>query len=352
MAVRKFNWENIPATSLESDVNLKNEWDRLNNNYANHPFLASQAVIAALNSFSKGGERLLIAFENNQRVAMFLMAPLGKFQWQTFQPSQMPLGVWVAAEHVPLEDLVRSLLRGPLGFCIALSITQVDPLIARRGPCSPDGLSIDYIETGWIEIEGSFSDYWDARGKNLRQNMRKQRAKLLLENAELRLKVLRQPNEMAPAVVQFAKLESQGWKAKIGTAIHPNTPQGRFYQALLEQASLSGEAVVYQYLMGDAVVAMNLCLLRHGTLVVLKTSYDESIKSYSPAFLLREAELQLFFKERQIKRVEYFGRLMDWHTKFTTQKRTLHHLTIYRWPLLKKISEIRQIKKSQALEAP
>jgi hypothetical protein len=82
--------------------------------------------------------------------------------------------------------------------------------------------------------------------------------------------------------------------------------------------------------------------------VVLKTCYDESIKSYSPASLLREAELQLFFKEGLIKRIEYFGRMMDWHSKLTDQKRTLHHLTVYRWPMLKQISAYRQ-KKAIAL---
>jgi hypothetical protein len=104
--------------------------------------------------------------------------------------------------------------------------------------------------------------------------------------------------------------------------------------------------------MGSTVVAMNLCLLRQGSLVVLKTCYDESIKTYSPASLLREAELQLFFKEGLIKRIEYFGRMMDWHSKLTDQKRTLHHLTIYRWPLLKKLSGRRQAKKSAVAVRP
>jgi hypothetical protein len=181
--------------------------------------------------------------------------------------------------------------------------------------------------------------------------MRKQRAKLLTENAELKLQVLTKTPDMAPAVAQFGRLESHGWKAQMGTAIHPENAQGRFYRDLLEQASLLGEAVVYQYLINQRVVAMNICLLRKDTLVVLKTCYDETIKTYSPAFLLREAELQLFFKEQRIKRVEYFGRLMDWHTKFTDHKRTLHHFTMYRWPILKKMSELRRRNQDTLVES-
>ena len=342
MMIPKFTWKNNPAISLRNEIDLKQAWDRLNNQHANQPFLSSHAVLAALHCFGNGKERLLVAFEKTELVAMFLLSPVGRFQWRTFQPSQLPLGAWVADANTPLEDLARSLLHGPLGFCITLSVTQIDPLIAARPQQTPDGHTIDYIETGWIDIEGSFDDYWNARGKNLRQNMRKQRTKLLIEHAELTLHVLTQTTDMAPAVAQFGRLESQGWKAQMGTAIHPDNAQGRFYRALLEQASLLGEAVVYQYLMGQRVVAMNLCLLRQGTLVVLKTCYDETIKTYSPAFLLREAELQLFFKEGSIKRVEYFGRLMDWHTKFTDHKRTLHHLTMYHWPILKKMAEFKR----------
>lgn len=345
----RFQWKNLPAIALRNGAALQQAWDCLNSQQAQQPFLSSHAVIAALNHFSQGEERLLIADEEGQTVAMFVVSPSGSFQWCTFQPSQMPLGVWVAAKHTALEDLARSLLHGPLDFCLALSITQIDPLIAQRPADDADIRAMDYIDTAWIDLTGSFEEYWHARGKNLKQNMRKQRAKLELEHIAPRLEVLTQTKDMAQAVVQFGRLESLGWKAKIGTAIHPDNPQGGFYRQLLEQASLVGEALVCQYLMGPDVVAMNLCLLRQGSLVVLKTCYDESIKTYSPASLLREAELQLFFQEGLINRIEYFGRMMDWHSKLTDQKRTLYHLTVYRWPLLKKIAQHRR-KQAMAMD--
>ena len=153
---------------------------------------------------------------------------------------------------------------------------------------------------------------------------------------------------MAAAIAHYGQLESAGWKAQSGTAIHPDNAQGRFYRELLEHASLRGEAVVYQYLFDDRVVAMNLCLLSQGTLVVLKTTYDESIKTLSPAFLLREEELQDIYRQGQIKRIEYFGKVMEWHTKLTDKKRTLYHLTTYRWPFIKKLAEARRRKADMA----
>jgi hypothetical protein len=99
---------------------------------------------------------------------------------------------------------------------------------------------------------------------------------------------------------------------------------------------------VYQYVFDDRVVAMNLCLLCRGTLVVLKTTYNEAVNAFSPAFLLREEELQEIYRQGQIKRLEYFGRLMNWHTKWTEKKRTLYHLTVYRWPFIKYLAKVRR----------
>ena len=346
-----YRWTNLPALSLEGDPKLMAHWDLLNAARGDLPFLAGRAICTALRTLGQGEERLLVGSQGDDVVAMFLLLPQDKFRWHTFQPSQLPLGAWVAAAHLPLDQLARSLLRGPLGFCLALSITQVDPHVAPRTPDLADNHHSDYIDTGWIDLKGSFDEYWGERGKNLRQNMRKQRVKLAADGVKLSLQVLRDHADMAPAVARYGRMESAGWKAQQGTAIHPDNAQGRYYRELLEQASLSGEAVVYEYLFDERVVAMNLCLARKDVLIVLKTTYDESIQSLSPAFLLREAELQELFAQGQIRRLEYFGRLMDWHTKWTDQKRSLYHLTQYRWPFLKRLAQARRRRADSASEA-
>lgn len=350
MTKTNIQWKNLAAASLQKDETLRQEWDRLNACHGDLPFLSCDAIISALTILGDGKERLLVGSEDSKFAAMFILCSQGGLRWQTFQPSQLPLGAWVAERHLALADIGRSLMRGPVGLCLGLSITQVDPRITERQPDGPDTQSADYIETGWIDIVGSFDDYWAARGKNLRSNMRKQRTKLQAEGIQLTMQVLTATEDMAPAVARYGVIESSGWKAGKGTAIHPENAQGRYYRELLEHASKRSEALVYQYWFGDRVVAMNLCLVRSGTLIVLKTTYDETIQGYSPAFLLREAELQELHAEGTVKHLEYFGRLMEWHTKWTENKRTLYHLTIYRWPFLKKLAEARR-KKMAVLQA-
>ena len=348
----KLNWQNLPASTLPSTPNLLAEWDRLNTERADLPFMTAVAVVCALKVFGSGSERLLVGWEEGTVIAMLLVVPIGSFQWQTFQPSQLPLGVWVAAKSLTPVSIARSVIHGPLRFCLGFSMTQVDPLLAPRDINQPDIKNMDYIDTGWIDIVGTFDEYWAERGKNLRQNMRKQRNKLTADGTHIHMRMLTAPEDMADAIARYGVLESSGWKATEGTSIHPDNPQGQFYIQLLQNLAQRGEAVVYEYFFNEKTVALNLCVQRSETLVVLKTTYDETIKNFSPAFLLSQDKIEQVFEKGTIKRVEYYGRMMEWHTRWTEKKRTLYHLTCYRWPWLKKLAELRHKKKENADTLP
>jgi len=338
-------WQNLPAASLHQDPALSAAWNRLNARRGDVPFLSTEAITASLDSFGTGRERLLVGRQEEAIAAMFLLVRTSAAEWQSFQPSQLPLGAWVADDRLPVLDLARSLIRGPLGFCLLLSVTQIDPLHVARPTDTADSQSSDYIRTAWTELQGSFAEYWNQRGKNLRQNMRKQRNRLAGEGISGHLRVLDQPTEMAAAIERYGALESAGWKAGEGTAIHPENSQGKFYRRLLESAAMRGEAVVFEYLFDDRVVSTNLCLRREDVLIILKTTYDESIQSYSPAFLLSQDEIELLYREGRIRRIEYYGRMMEWHSRWTENSRVLYHLTLYRWPLLQRLAEWRRRRK-------
>ncbi|MCV2355503.1 GNAT family N-acetyltransferase [Paucibacter sp. B2R-40] len=352
MPVPKFKWTRYPATKLHSDQALQTLWDGLNRRGGDLPFLDASAVCAALKNFGDGQEVILAGSQHDQVVALLVLTRTGPLQWSTFQPSQLPLGAWVAESGLELQALTQSLVHGPLSMCLALSITQIDPLLTPRptseGPSSASTncahRSDDYISTAWVSLVGTFDEYWAARGKNLRQNLRKQRNKLAADGVTTQIKAITASADMAAALVRYGALESAGWKADKGTAIHPDNAQGKFYVKVFEHAASRGEALIYEYLFNEKTVAMNLGLLRGGQLIVLKTAYDESYKTLSPAFLLREEELQAFFAQGHVKRIEYYGKVMDWHTKLTPEARTLYHFTQYRWAWLQGWLSRRQAK--------
>ena len=338
MTSTPITWQNLPAKSYFSDAAMRLEWDTLNEQAGKLPILASYAVTAALAVFGQGDERVLIARQDAVVMALFVLRRASRGRWQTFQPSQLPLGVWLAKPGQPLQVLTQDVLRGALGLSLALSITQIDPLLSPRDADSASARSSDYIDTGWIDIAGDFDTYWAQRGKNLRNNMRKQHNKLAAENVRVEMHEHRSVEAMAPALARYGALESAGWKAKDGTAIHADNPQGRFYRELLEQAAQRGEARIYELHFDGRTVASNLCLCRDGVLLILKTTFDESIdKALSPAFVLQQRELEQFFASHEFTRLEYFGRFMEWHSRWTEHKRPLHHLTQYRWPWIKQL---------------
>ena len=345
-------WTRLSALALSQDTALQTDWDRLNAAGGNLPFMSSAAVVAALQFFGSGDESLLAGQSNGQNAVMLLVSKVGRFQWQTFQPSQLPLGAWVAEAGLHIDDLASSLQRrGPLGLCLSLSITQIDPLIAPRRADTPHNRHDDYIATAWVDIKGSFDDYWAARGKNLRQNMRKQRNKLQTEGVAAEMRVWRNAADMPSAIARYGELEGRSWKAQEGTAIRPDNDQGRFYTTLFTKAADQGEAAVYEYLFDGKTVASNLCLRRASTLVILKTTYDESIKAYSPAFLLNEELTQMLFVEQQILRLEYFGKVMEWHTRWTDNSRTVYHLTSFRHSLVKQLAHAIASRKARSIQA-
>jgi hypothetical protein len=142
------------------------------------------------------------------------------------------------------------------------------------------------------------------------------------------------------AIRDYGTLESSGWKAAGGTAIHSDNGQGRFYSEMLQALCADGSARIYRYKFGERVVAVDLCLVGSGALVILKTTYEESFKAYSPAFLMRQEAFAQIFAEKGIERIEFYGKLMEWHTRWTTNSRMLYHINYYRWPWLSKLHQM------------
>jgi CelD/BcsL family acetyltransferase involved in cellulose biosynthesis len=327
-------WQHRPASEFAA---LAPDWDALCGPLGAPPFLRAGFVGAALAAFGAGRERIVLAEDGAGPCAAAVLAPQGAGRWTTFQPSQLPLGAWLMRPGLAWAAVLDSLGTALPGVPLMLGVTQQDPALLPRPADAPRLETLDYIRTAWIDVAGSFDDYWNARGKNLRQNMRKQRRKLAEDGVEARLEVLTRPEDVAGAIADYGALESAGWKAGGGTAVHPDNAQGRFYRAMLEAHCAAGHGRIYRYRFGEKVVAVDLCIEGDGTLVILKTTYDESIKTLSPAFLMREDAFRQLFDEGRIRRIEFFGKLMEWHARWTDSARTLYHVNGFRWGWVRRL---------------
>jgi CelD/BcsL family acetyltransferase involved in cellulose biosynthesis len=226
---------------------------------------------------------------------------------------------------------------------LAVGLSQLDPELLPRPDAESFVSSLDYIETATLHVDGAFEAYWANRGKNLRQNHKKARNKLEKAGVATGHAVHTGPAAVAQAVDEYGRIESRGWKAAEGTALHPENAQGRFYRELLEAHAADDEAIAYQYTYDGKVVASDLCLARGRVLIVLKTTYDEAHNATSPAMLMHYDMLRPIFDERRFDRIEFYGRVMDWHGRLTEAKRVLYHLNCYRLPWLRRFMDTRRV---------
>jgi len=311
-----------------------NQWDALAQTRPGAPFSESLFLQPALDIFGDGQELLCLHHHNGQLDAAAIVQRGPKGMWQTFQPSQLPLGAWLVADGVDVVSTVDALVAKLPGLTLGLGLTQLDPRFVPRPDDGPKLRTQDYIDTAWVDIEGTFDAYWEARGKNLRQNTRKQRNKLQAEGSVTRLECISAAADVPQAMADYGALESAGWKTAEGTAIHPGNDQGKFYQQMLQNYCSAGRARIYRYYFGDKVVAMDLCIEDDTAIVILKTTYDESYRQVSPSTLMRQDEFHQLFEEAKFKRIEFYGKVMEWHTRWTDNSRGVYHATFYRHALV------------------
>ena len=325
--------------ATEAFEEFRSDWDSLNRSRGDHILLDSKFMRQLIRHFGNAGMLLAI---NRDRSAAALLNRDNAGSWNTFQPAQSPLGAIVLSNHNDPFDGTFELLRNLPGFPMLLSITQQDPnYSAFPSTVSRTDVEIlNYIETACLPVSGTFEAYWNGRGANLRHNLDRQKRRLADQGRTCELRIHRHAAQMADCVKIFGHLESQGWKGKDGTAVEEGNVQGCFYRALLEDFCEHKESVVYQFLLDGNVIASDLCLMRQGMLVVLKTTYDESLQGFSPGLLMRREIVRQVFGSGEIRVIEFYGRVRDWHTKWTDTKRTMFHVNLFRNRGVAKLREI------------
>lgn len=319
-------WHFHPIAEFKQHVET---WNELNRSNSNTVLLNSNFIVPLTDYFSTGKELLAIHGSLRQPNAMAILTKRKFAVWETMQPSQAPLGLWLQSNKIETSELLFQ-LRKALPFpTLLVGITQQDPDLLPKPETQINLKTLDYIQTARVTVNDSFQDYWSQRGKNLRQNLNRQRNRLKRENTKTALKIISTPEEVKQAVTDYGKLESAGWKNSGGTAIHIDNLQGKFYCDMLTNFAQHKNTLIFQYYYDDKLVATDFCIKDDDSLIILKTTYDETITTSSPAMLMRQEEFEYIFNNRLVKKIEFYGKVMDWHTKWSQEIRTLYHTNFF-----------------------
>jgi hypothetical protein len=329
------------SRAVDSFERHRERWDTLNKASGNHILLDSGLVSLLLRHF--GSDRIFLAVcDEPDRPGMALVEKTRSGFWQTFQPSQAPLGLILLGSGHDVPGQMRRLIRSLPGYALGLAVLHQDPDYSAFAGLPPGGgvETVDYIRTARVTFSGTFEDYWKARDRHFVRDLARRRRRLTESGIPAELSTIREPGHVAQAIREYGRLETAGWKAELGTAISADNPQGAFYRELLEHFCERQEAVVYRLVLGGKTAAANLCLARDGMLVVLKTTYDESLPAFSPGRLLDEDMRRALFTEGRIKVEEYYGPFNESQGKWTDEVRTLFHVNVYRSGAVRRLQQV------------
>jgi len=310
-------------------------WDDLNRELLNgHPMLDSRFVDALLVHFGDGNEHLCQLQCGGQMMGMCILKPGKPGRWSSFMPPQAQVAPAILEKDANLASLVPG-----LGSLVAqVDLLCQDPEFSPALPCDHlPARSMNHALTMSIALEGSFEDYWSSRPRSLRQSMRTRDNRLLRDQLPPRLAIREAPGDMAAAVARFGRLESAGWKGRAGTAVSADNPQGPFYTDLLESFARTGQAVVYEYWLGERLAASQLAIASDRMLLLLKTTYDEDFATYSPGRLLLREVIRDGFSRLPVSVIEFYTNANPDQLAWATGQRWIGHVSLYRNPAVEQV---------------
>jgi GNAT acetyltransferase-like protein len=322
-------WDLFPA--CQTFEKYSGLWDALNRANGNHPLLDSKFVEILLKHF--GSQKIILSISKDKNNPAMVFVEKCKFGfWQTFQPSQSPLGLILLGNHQTQEKQLSQLLRTLPGYAFGVGILHQDPEFSSLlGLQNSTTLEIvEHISTPRQNLCGTFFEYWGKRNKKLVQDLARRRRRLEEKKVPIELLIVQDPVNIEESIRQYAQLEERGWKGRQGTAVTFGGRQGLFYREILDYFCKRGEGICFQLLINRIIVASRLCAMRDGKLFMLKTTYDENYKEVAPGLLLHYEILKYLFTQGDIKVIEFYGRVHDWHKRIMDDERTMFHVNIFR----------------------
>lgn len=318
-------------------------WDKLNGQlFRGHPLLDSRFVGPLVKYFASEKELLALHGAND---SMLLLSPGRRGIWQSFLPSQTQVAPILADPGLDLPDLTRRLP----GTALVLELLCQDPEYSAfqteslndTHEVAPHAVTLN------IALNGDFESYWKSRSKKLRQNISRMIKRLDKEGIAPRLEVVSSPSQLEQALDRYGEIENQGWKGKQGTAIHKSNIQGQFYLDILKGFGEQGRAMVYELYLGDRLSSSQIGIANDFMLITLKTTFDESLRNYSPGRLMDYFLLDYEFGRKQFSVVEYYTNATPELLSWGTGQRTINHIMVYRSAWIKHVTRIyRYLKKN------
>lgn len=325
-------------------------WDELNERqFGKHPLLTSIFVDGLLRHLGQGNEYLCMLHRGGIVQAMCILQARRNLVWTSFLPSQAQLGPTL----IPTSTMLDGLLQALPGFALQVDLLCNDPLVGGLvADATPPTHRMNHAMTMQISLEGSFEQYWARRSKKLQSNIKRYQQRVETDHLTRRTLCIDTADAIPAAVERYAALEGQGWKEKQGTALASDQAQLAVYTGLMLNAALRGWAYVFELWLDDRLVASRLAIKCGSMLVMLKTTYDESVARYAPGRLLLFSAIEYAFAHFKPSVIEFYTDANPDQLAWATAHRWIQHSTIHRHGWMSGLrSMLRAASMSTALSA-
>jgi CelD/BcsL family acetyltransferase involved in cellulose biosynthesis len=177
----------------------------------------------------------------------------------------------------------------------------------------------------WFDMAGSQSavarwpDGWQAylrsRDSKLLRNLRSRQRKL--DQAGFAVEVVRTPDEFDEAWPVVLDVETRCWKHPRQTSIANEPGTADLYENVGRQLALDGALRLYVLRQNGVAVAHAFGAVRNRSFFLLKNSFDEAFKSWSPGVLLVWQSIQDAADESCVA-YDFLGDAAEWKREFCT----------------------------------
>jgi CelD/BcsL family acetyltransferase involved in cellulose biosynthesis len=326
-------WRFIPASAFS---NASHDWHALVTHTEQGPLLSVEFVELALRYFGRGDEVVCFADTPTGTVAATILRRKNWLTWETFQPSQMPMGPWLQVQPASFPKTLQSLLRALRFPTVMVGVTQVDSKFV--GASSGNSLAtLSSISTNETVLPDSLADYIGTLDAKPLSGLMRRLRKAEKEVGPVTLDTRVSPGEVDGFFRLYADMEHRGWKGEAGTALVPGDLQSKFYSDLMRQFATTGKARMFVLRMGARDVAAQVAITEGGVLYLLKTTYEPALRSLGPGVMLHYLITRACYEhEEQIRRIEFYGPNNASQEMWATGRREINHFNAYRSNLIER----------------
>ncbi len=323
--MRKLEWVVKPLTDCTEL--LWSNWQDLFQLYHSHNPMLDLRFVSTLVTFYPAHIYVAFGSVNHQISSIVLLERKSLGQFCNYMPSQSQLALVLLKPGVDFNSHDLNIALGVSE--VKLDLFSLDPQ-EHQGAIEDIQQLQNYAQDIKLKIEGSFCDYWDKRPKRLKKDLARSIKRLNKSGKTLSKVITQSESDIESAIDRYGMLESAGWKGAKGTALHPGNKQGQFYGDLLHRFAKKQQALVFETYFDEELVASRLCIFNNNTLIILKTTYNESYRRYCPGNINRFNLIEFLFKHKFTQFIDFYTSASKEQLYWSTEQRSMYNATCYR----------------------